>query len=136
MTRSIAGQADFRKTAHPAVPRSGLTLMMSRARQTLLLAALFIGAWIAPITEAAALPVQRVTPVVRAQGWGRPPAKYAGARAKLMARRAAEVVALHNLAARLDLPPGGVLRGFTWRPPTYHADGSVTIIVEWRPPRG
>lgn len=110
--------------------------MLSHAKKALLLSALFIGAWIAPIAEAAALPVQRVTPVVRAQGWGRPPAKYTGARAKLMARRAAEVVALRNLAARLDLPPGGVLRGFTWRPPTYHADGSVTIIAEWRPPRG
>lgn len=112
-----------------------MILMMSRAKQISLLAAFFI-AGVAPLAEAAALPVQRVTPVVRAQGWGRPPAKYAGARAKLMARRAAEVVALRNLAARLNLPPGGVLRGFTWRPPTYHADGSVTIIVEWRPPRG
>lgn len=98
----------------------------------------FIGAGgIAPSgwAEASAAAVQSNWPasVVRAKGFGRPPAHLSGARARLMARRAAEVTAVRNLAAKLRLPPGSYVRGFRYLPPIYRPDGWVEVVVEYRP---
>ncbi len=85
--------------------------------------------------DASAAAVQANWPasVVRAKGFGRPPAHLSGARARLMARRAAEVTAVRNLAAKLRLPPGSRIQGFRYLPPTYRPDGWVEVVVEYRP---
>ncbi|MGB0716548.1 MAG: hypothetical protein ACPGXK_11750 [Phycisphaerae bacterium] len=69
--------------------------------------------------------------IVQAKGTGRPPRKYKGARAKLMARRAAEVIAVRNLARKMNRR-GGRLRGFRYVEYHYHSDGRVTAVVEAR----
>ena len=84
---------------------------------------------------------------IRATGIGRPPKHMTGPRAKLMARRAAEVVAVRNLAAKLQgqmVPTGragiarsrldGVVRGFRYLPPRELPDGTITVTVELGPP--
>ncbi|MHC5110894.1 MAG: hypothetical protein ACYTHJ_13575 [Planctomycetota bacterium] len=80
----------------------------------------------------AAPPVNGVTQVIRVEGKGLPPKKYQGNRARMMARRAAEVVAVRNLARHLGLRSPARLRGFKYRQPVYHKDGSVTVSVEYR----
>lgn len=67
--------------------------------------------------------------VVRATGTGRPPAKYTGVRARLMARRAGEVIAVRNLARKVKAA-GGRSRGFRYVKYEYHVDGRVTVTVE------
>ncbi|HMQ16859.1 MAG TPA: hypothetical protein PKC49_12885 [Phycisphaerae bacterium] len=79
---------------------------------------------------------------IRATGIGRPPQGKPAPQAKLMARRAAEVVALRNLAAQLEgqalSASGGrmsartetLIRGFRDLAPRDLADGSVEITVE------
>jgi len=70
-----------------------------------------------------------------------------GARAKLMARRAAEVVAVRNLAASLrgqPVPAGqagvarsrldGVVRGFRYLPARELPDGTIEVTVELKAP--
>ena len=73
----------------------------------------------------------RNSPVVRAMGIGRPPRWMKGARAKLMARRAAEVVAVRNLARKLGYGPGARIRGFRYVATEYLVDGSIRVTVEY-----
>jgi hypothetical protein len=80
--------------------------------------------------------------VVRATGIGRPPPGRSGAQARLMAQRAAEVVAVRNLAAQLSgaglaepgqqvaAGPAGLIRGFRYLPARQLPDGSVEVTVE------
>jgi hypothetical protein len=80
--------------------------------------------------------------VIRATGIGRPPEGKSPAQARLMARRAAEVVALRNLVRKLhdDEVVGddgtftatteGFVRGFNYLPPSEHPDGTVEVVVE------
>ena len=68
--------------------------------------------------------------VVRAMGIGKPPRRMAGARAKLMARRAAEVRAVRNLVIKLGYGRRAVIRGFRYVSTEYLVDGSVRVIVE------
>ena len=81
----------------------------------------------------------RNTPVVRAMGIGRPPRRMKGARAKLMARRAAEVVAVRNLGRKMGYGPRASIRGFRYVSTEFLIDGSVRVTVEspWapRPPK-
>jgi hypothetical protein len=48
-----------------------------------------------------------------------------------MARRAAEVVAVRNLATRLGCGRRARIRGFRYAATTYRADGSVEVVVEY-----
>lgn len=68
--------------------------------------------------------------VVRAMGIGKPPRRMAGAQAKLMARRAAEVRAVRNLAIKLGYGPRATVRGFRYVSTEYLVDGSVRVMVE------
>lgn len=67
-------------------------------------------------------------PVVRATGVGRPPAGRSPAQARLMARRAAEVTAVRNLATRLYTDRVG---GFRYLPARTLPNGWVEVTVEW-----
>lgn len=49
-----------------------------------------------------------------------------------MARRAAEIVAVRNLARKLGLGRRSFLRGFRYHDPVYKDDGSVVVVVEYR----
>jgi len=73
-----------------------------------------------------AKPVQVVT--VQATGVGFPPRHMKGARARLMAQRAAEVVAVRNLAGRLGHRSS--VHGFRYVSARTNADGSVYVVVE------
>jgi hypothetical protein len=53
-----------------------------------------------------------------------------GAQARLMARRAAEVVAARKLAARLGLPGGARIPSFRYTSVRYLPGGSVEVTVE------
>ncbi len=79
--------------------------------------------------------------VIQAVGIGKPPAKYHGVRARLMAERAAHVVAARNLLAKLngvDTPKTGsgqiriegYLSGVRFLPTVFHGDGSAEVIAE------
>lgn len=69
--------------------------------------------------------------VVRATGIGRPPARMRGTRARLMARRAAEVVAVRNLAGKLGLGRSATVRGFRYLPARLLPDGRIEVTVEY-----
>ena len=82
-------------------------------------------------TKARPQPPKKPHPgVVRATGIGKPPRRMADARAKLMARRAAEVGAVRNLAIKLGYGQRAVIRGFRYVSTEYLADGSVRVTVE------
>lgn len=81
--------------------------------------------------------------VIRATGVGYPPGHMTGGRARLMARRAAEVVAVRNLAVKLSgrqpqtADVGSTysrlnttIQGFRYLPPRHLPDGSVEVTVE------
>jgi len=70
--------------------------------------------------------------IIVATGHGKPPKRLQGARARMMARRAAEVVAVRNLARKLNLGHPARIRGFRYTHTAYHVDGSVTVTVEYR----
>ena len=74
--------------------------------------------------------------VIRVSGIGRPPSRLRGTRARLMARRAAEVRAVRNLAAVLGRDMPTTIRGFGYVDTSYRADGTVVVTVEYRPPTG
>lgn len=69
--------------------------------------------------------------ITRAVGIGRPPAHMKGAQARLMARRAAEVIAVRNLARKLGMRSKARLRGFRYVLTEYRADGTVKVVVEY-----
>ena len=69
--------------------------------------------------------------VVRASGVGYPPPRMRGVRGRLMARRAAEVVAVRNLATKLGYTRRATIRGFRYASTAYRADGSVEVVVEY-----
>ena len=93
-------------------------------------------------------PKRADTPVpvfIRAAGIGRPPPGKSGRQAWLMARRAAEVVAVRNLAAKLEVSSPKrqdghyghyavtaprLVRGFRYLPPRTLPDGRVAVTVE------
>lgn len=72
--------------------------------------------------------------VVRATGIGRPPKHLQGPRARLMARRAAEVVAVRNLARKIPAPFARPVRNFRYVAERNLDDGRVEVTVEWRAP--
>ena len=72
--------------------------------------------------------------VVRATGIGYPPRQVTGRRASLLARRAAEVTAVRNLARKLDLPPHTRLSGFRYVSSEQRPDGAFVVTVEYKLP--
>lgn len=72
------------------------------------------------------------TQVVLATGVGRPPAHLRGVQARLMARRAAEVVAVRNLARKLGFSRHTRVRGFRYLPARFLRNGWVEVTVEYR----
>jgi len=95
------------------------------------------------LSQAQATHVEPPAPaVIRATGIGKPPPGKPAAQARLMARRAAEVVALRNLAAklhgqhvvaggdRLEARTEALIRGFRYLEPRFLDDGVVEITVE------
>lgn len=95
----------------------------------------------APGPAPASQPAPRTA--LRVTGVGYAPARLSGPRARLMARRAAEVVAQRNLAAelaRLSTGVGGVrvahrlsarIAGFRYVAQRDLPDGSVEVTIEW-----
>ena len=78
---------------------------------------------------------------MQAVGIGKSPARYRGARARLMAERAAQVVAARNLltkVAGVDMPYSGTgrihvegrLSGVRYLPTVFHSDGSAEVVAE------
>ena len=68
--------------------------------------------------------------IVRATGLGYPPPGMRAGQARLMARRAAEVTAVRNLATRLQLGPQARLPAFRYVATKNLANGSVEVTVE------
>ncbi len=92
--------------------------------------ALMIAGWALAAAPDAARPAARPVVVVRATGVGHPPPRMAGPRGRLMARRAAEVVAVRNLATKLGMGHRAALRGFRYVSTRHRPDGSVEVTVE------
>ena len=73
------------------------------------------------------------TPVavtVTATGTGYPPQHMRGAQARMMAKRAAEVIAVRNLGVKLGLPPGSQIGPFRYVGTHFLPNGSVEVTVE------
>ena len=68
--------------------------------------------------------------IVSATGVGYPPRHMRGAQARLMARRAAEVTAARNLAAKLNLPSGARMGSFRYVSARNVSGGAVEVTVE------
>ena len=87
-----------------------------------------------PMMEEAAFsfgPVPRpVIVVVSASGIGYPPRNMQGVQGRLMARRAAEVTAVRNLAAKLGMPPNTRIHSFRYVSARNLPGGAVEVMVE------
>jgi hypothetical protein len=81
------------------------------------------------VAEVEAVPIES-SPILRAAGIGKPSPRLSGAQARLMARRAAEVRAVRNLARKLGHRGPATVRGFRYRSTEYLSDGSVKVDVE------
>ena len=73
---------------------------------------------------------QTPSATVQAVGVGYAPARMRGAQARLMALRAAEVAAVRNLAAKLQLGPRAHLSGFRYVSTKHLPNGAVEVTVE------
>ncbi len=73
---------------------------------------------------------------VQAVGIGYPPPRLPGVQGRLMARRAAEVVAVRNLAVKLGVGPRGRLPSFRYVATKHLLIGSVEVTVETTLPVG
>lgn len=69
--------------------------------------------------------------VIRAMGLGHPTLRMSGGQARLMARRAAEVRAVRNLAVKLGSGRRARICGFRYAATRYRPDGSVHVVVEY-----
>lgn len=69
--------------------------------------------------------------VIQATGIGHPPPWLKGARARLMARRAAEVLAVRNLSRKLGCRRRTTLSGFRYVSTDYLPNGAVRVTVEY-----
>lgn len=93
--------------------------------------ALILGCMAPQPVSASFGPALRVTVVVvSATGVGYPPRRMRGVQARLMARRAAEVTAVRNLAARIGLSPGSHLGSFRYVSFRNLPGGAVEVTVE------
>jgi hypothetical protein len=81
-------------------------------------------------------PLPTPTAAVQAVGIGYPPPRLPGVQGRLMALRAAEVVAVRNLAVRLGVGPQGRLPTFRYVSTKYLPNGSVEVTVETTVPFG
>lgn len=109
---------------------------------TLLMMLNYAGFLVAPpVMEATSDLVPAGGPVIMAVGIGRSPGRYKGARARLMAERAAQVVAARNLLAKVsqtEMPHRGTgrirvegrLAGIRYLPTVFHPDGSAEVVAE------
>jgi len=75
-------------------------------------------------------PISTAPTLVRAVGTGFPPSRVKGAQARLLARRAAEVSALRNLATKLELRRHGRLPPFRYVSTKHLPNGSIEVTVE------
>ncbi len=73
---------------------------------------------------------------IQAVGIGYPPPRMPGAQGGLMARRAAEVGAVRNLAIKLGVGPQGRLPTFRYVSTKQLLNGSVEVTVETTVPIG
>ena len=81
-------------------------------------------------------PLPTPAAVVQAVGIGYPPPRMSGARGRQMARRAAEVVAVRNLAVKLRIGPQARLPSFRYVATKHLRNGSVEVTVETTVPVG
>jgi len=81
-------------------------------------------------------PLPTPTAAVQAVGIGYPPPRLPGVRGRLMAQRAAEVVAVRNLAVKLGVGSQGRLPSFRYVSTKHLLNGSVEVTVETTVPVG
>lgn len=71
-------------------------------------------------------------PAMVGQGVGRPSPRHAPAQARLMARRAAEVRAVHSLGLQATGQQSFFIRGFQYQYHGVRPDGSVVVTATFR----
>ena len=91
---------------------------------------LIMMSWALVVAQHPVEPAASCVVVVRATGIGRPPPQMRNPRARLMARRAAEVVAVRNLAVKLGRGRHAIVRNFRYVSTRYRTDRSVVVTVE------
>jgi len=103
--------------------------MILGSRQVAKLMVVIAGAVCPNASAKAPAPTSRVV-AIQATGVGHPAKGMAGARAKLMARRAAEVAAARNLALKIDPTGRQGAPPFRYVSTKFLSDGSVEVVVE------